>query len=502
MYKLLIVDDEEIEREGMAELIPWLNYEIELIGIARDGVEGFEKIKNYEPDIVLTDIKMPHMSGLEMIRKAKEIYPDIEFVVLSGYGEYEFTSQAMKEGIKFYLLKPCSEEQIVGVIENVKEELQIKAEKSIKDRNMNKLLPRAREQVFSDMLLEREQLGRDYQLFLDGYGECSNVVVLAVRTESGFDYLEQFIFGNILRELLADKRVYLNTSINQDLLFLLDAKACEQLDQVIERTAIEFNKIIHKSVQEAVSEPGELKNVSKLYNQVMVLLQVGESDKYTGLLHYKLFEEIQRDTENLVNYAVIRNATDYGEVLFEIYLSFIKMELKKYAYHDKKEYCEWILKILFGKHTLDIGEGEDDWDLLVAVVDYIAKEKKIDFEHNKEAQRVKSILLAVFKRLQDREMSIQYLAREVLFMNEDYFGRIFVKYRKLKFSTFLLEQRINLAKRLLEYDPDLKIAVLAEVVGYNTDGQYFSKAFRKITNMSPIEYKNQLKEKSRTDYKI
>ena len=112
MYKLLIVDDEKIEREGMAELIDWGSFGIELAGTAWNGQDGYEKVLKLHPDIVMTDIKMPVMDGLGLIRKLKEELPDIQVIVLSGYGEYEYTSQAMELGIKYYILKPCDEERI------------------------------------------------------------------------------------------------------------------------------------------------------------------------------------------------------------------------------------------------------------------------------------------------------------------------------------------------------------------------------------------------------
>lgn len=115
MYKLLIVDDEAIERDGMANLIPWQAYGVELVGTAWNGMDGYEKIEALHPDIVLTDIKMPVMNGIELIRKTKYKFPDIEFLILSGYGEYEFTSQAMEEGVRHYILKPCDEAKIVEV---------------------------------------------------------------------------------------------------------------------------------------------------------------------------------------------------------------------------------------------------------------------------------------------------------------------------------------------------------------------------------------------------
>lgn len=87
MYRLLLVDDEEIERKGMAELIPWNEYDVELIGTAQNGQEGLVLINAYRPDIVITDVKMPVMDGIEMIEKAQKMYRDISYIVLSGYGE-------------------------------------------------------------------------------------------------------------------------------------------------------------------------------------------------------------------------------------------------------------------------------------------------------------------------------------------------------------------------------------------------------------------------------
>ena len=112
MYKLLIVDDEKIEREGMAEFIDWNTYGIEIAGTAWNGQAGYEKVLETHPDIVMTDIKMPVMDGIGLIRKLKEEFPDIQVIVLSGYGEYEYTSQAMEMGVKYYILKPCDEERI------------------------------------------------------------------------------------------------------------------------------------------------------------------------------------------------------------------------------------------------------------------------------------------------------------------------------------------------------------------------------------------------------
>ena len=100
MYRVIFVDDEDIEREAMAAIIPWEQVDMELADMAWNGVEGLEKIRMHRPDVVITDIKMPVMNGIELIREAQKISPNTVFVVLSGYGEFEYTSQAMELGIR------------------------------------------------------------------------------------------------------------------------------------------------------------------------------------------------------------------------------------------------------------------------------------------------------------------------------------------------------------------------------------------------------------------
>ena len=111
---------EEIELDGMAELIDWPSYGYELVGTAINGKRGLALIQEKQPDIVITDIKMPVMDGLAMIRAAQEQHVDTVFVVLSGYGDYEYTSQAMQLGIRHYILKPCDEAKILPVLEQAR----------------------------------------------------------------------------------------------------------------------------------------------------------------------------------------------------------------------------------------------------------------------------------------------------------------------------------------------------------------------------------------------
>lgn len=120
MLRLIIVDDEKIIRESIRSLIDWESLGIEVVGVCKNGLEAYDAILDSYPDIVLTDIKMPGLSGLELIEKLNDTRENIQFIILSGYSEFEYAKQAMRFGIRHYLLKPCNENQIIEAIEDVK----------------------------------------------------------------------------------------------------------------------------------------------------------------------------------------------------------------------------------------------------------------------------------------------------------------------------------------------------------------------------------------------
>lgn len=124
MLKLLIVDDEEIICNTIASVIPWEELGITLIGTCLDGVEAYHTILDESPDIVMTDIRMPGISGLELIERISNTNLNTQFIILSGYGEFEYAKRAMKCGVRHYLLKPCDNQQIIDCLKSVIEDCQ------------------------------------------------------------------------------------------------------------------------------------------------------------------------------------------------------------------------------------------------------------------------------------------------------------------------------------------------------------------------------------------
>ena len=174
MYNVLLVDDERIIREGLARKVPWNRYGMTLHGQAADGEEGLEKIRSEDIHVVITDIKMPGIDGLELIRRARQVKPDVRFIVLSGYDEFEFAQTAMQYGVRHYLLKPTKMQDIDKILEELRADLtRQEEERSFIEKikqNMERNLPLIREQFFRDLIMHKIYTSREMESYLAFFG--------------------------------------------------------------------------------------------------------------------------------------------------------------------------------------------------------------------------------------------------------------------------------------------------------------------------------------------
>jgi two-component system response regulator YesN len=132
MLKVLIVEDEEIIRKGLVLTINWFELGCEVIGAAKDGVEGLKMIIETEPDIVIADIKMPFIDGLEMIEEAeKEVV--FKSILLTSYTEFGYAQKGIQLQVSGYLLKPVNEEELKSTIERIQAEIDEELKHSDKD---------------------------------------------------------------------------------------------------------------------------------------------------------------------------------------------------------------------------------------------------------------------------------------------------------------------------------------------------------------------------------
>ena len=345
LYTLLIVDDEEIEREGMAQFIPWDTYGMKVVGTARNGAEGLEKIAKYKPDLAIVDIKMPVMNGIEMIRKAKEQYPDMTFVVLSGYGDYEFTSQAMELGVRHYILKPCDEAKMIPVLNKAFAELEETRERNAHSEKMETearlLKPYAREQLFRDLLLGKAQASSGARQLLSGLGgEQRTVLLLDFRLKCGFDSLERYVVGNMLGDLLPDGTLLMTTGINRDVLVLTDAMAEPSVETAVQVLKKEFKRFETLPMLSSASRTGTLAELSVLFQQVQELLQLNPDENETALLRPSQNAALPETVTEIFDIRALRQAGSYEELLRELALAFARMEAKNYRPRQRQQLCE------------------------------------------------------------------------------------------------------------------------------------------------------------------
>ena len=484
MYTLLIVDDEEIEREGMAQFIPGDSYEIKVVSTARNGAEGLEKIAKFRPDLAIVDIKMPVMNGIEMIRQAKEQYPDMTFVVLSGYGDYEFTSQAMELGVRHYILKPCDESKMIPVLNKAFAELEEARKKNARSEKLETearlLKPYAREQLFRDLLLGKAQASSGARQLVDELGgEQRMVLLLDFRLKCGFDSLERYVVGNMLGDLLPDGTLLMTTGVDRDVLVLADAMAESSVETAVQVLKKEFKRFETLPMLSSASRTGTLAELSVLFRQAQELLQLNMDENEPALLRPSRNAALPETVNEIFDLEALRQTGSYEELLQELAFSFAKMEAKDYRPQQRQKLCELAWKLLFE----DKAAPEDS---LPAWADALTAA----WNHPQPDARSREIFLAIYENLPEPEFSLQTIAQQRLFMSEDHLRRIFSQMTGNRFSAYLEHCRITQARRLLEFQPDMKISRLAELVGYPLDGQYFSKVFRKICGVTPTEYRN------------
>lgn len=488
-----------IVREGMVNLISWQDYDIEIVGSAWNGLEGYEIIKETHPDIVLTDIKMPVLNGIDLIRKTRKDYPDIIFVVLSGYGEFEYTSQAMELGVKYYILKPCDEEKITKVINQAKDEIIEKRnhEKYENDRynkEIKELLPHAKEQFFRNILQNEFVSEKDFLFYMNTcVKKDEKVRLLMFRVQGEFDFIGRFVALNILEELLGGQTILLNTYIDEDVIVLLsDINLCTA-KQIVEKLKAEYLKFDKRQIVTAISKPGVFYDIKEMYYQAQILLLTGSYQENNSLLAGNSENDKGNKTSFLVDFENINKVEDLNSFLFELTVVFIKCKINRYQRDEILQLCGLMLYVLLKQdYTLtqkDIEKCKTEVDIFGYLSQIILKQKKFALDSSNNKNRMEQILIAVYENIHQRNLNIQWLAKDILFMNEDYLGRTFLKHTKQKFSVFITNTRVEIAKRLLQYNPELLITDLAELVGYASDAQYFCKVFKNHVQMTPSEYR-------------
>ena len=178
LYKIMLVDDEEEVRKSIIKKIDWADAGFEVVGDAENGEEALEKLEALEPDVVVTDIRMPYMDGLTLTEKIHQRHPSIKVVIFSGYDDFEYAQRAIKLNVTEYILKPVNVEEMTAILKkirkNLDEEIEMRRDVDIVRERYVASLPVMREHFLNNLVgggltaEAAEEKLKEYELDLAG----------------------------------------------------------------------------------------------------------------------------------------------------------------------------------------------------------------------------------------------------------------------------------------------------------------------------------------------
>ncbi len=161
MIKIVVVEDEILVKKGLILTTDWQKYDCEVVGEASNGIEGIEVITNIKPDIVITDVRMPGLDGIKMIEKIKELGLTSEFIIISGYSEFEYARQAVKLGVRDFLVKPIDDGDLDRALINICKVIQDKQTISKIQNKMDDITD-SRVMLFKEYMINQDTNSSDY----------------------------------------------------------------------------------------------------------------------------------------------------------------------------------------------------------------------------------------------------------------------------------------------------------------------------------------------------
>ncbi|SFM11548.1 two-component system, response regulator YesN [Gracilibacillus orientalis] len=511
-YKVLIVDDEPTICKGIIELIDWESLGLKVIGSRENGIEALDIIEKEEPEIVITDIMMPEMNGLELIKRVHNQNLNVNFIVLSGYDEFEFASTAMKFGVQEYILKPCDDIEITESLKKVLEDIRQKEKKEqIFNRmtdNWKKALPQIKEKFLVEAIEMDSYLANTKSIKKMFEMTDSFYRLVLLRPEKECSLLGRFALKNISEELLALKKLQISAISNRDILLLFGSVEHAELEKPLEEIQQVFLQYYDKKTFIAISDEAPLEEIQSMYADIRECLQYGF---YIGEGHLITKNEInlEKDTVN--------NSLDkyFQKIVVSVktgHVEAVKLQMSNFFMHlsntkqrieiTNMKCMELLINILQQSTSDDLDTYAqaiielDKMDTLSQVEQYVTKlgieitKSNYEYTVKKYSKAVEQVINYIEEQLANPELSLKKIAREILFMNEDYLGRLFQREMGERFSQYVYRLRMEKAKHLLEEKSNLKMFEISDITGFGNKSHYFSLAFKKYTGMSPTEYKN------------
>lgn len=529
MYKVIIADDEPKVAQLVKNLIQWEDLGLEHVATAQDGIAALELIKEHRPDIVITDIRMPGYDGIQLIKYAKEIDPGIDFIIISGYQHFDYAHNAIKYGVKDYLLKPLNKNEINGALSKMIERY---AERSRQEMHYQEDIKRLKNEFLQNIYTgsgaftlkdaDLEQMNRDYGLhFVEG---CYRALIIKPDFEYRPNSQETMrmllwkiskIVGQNLKDicseilwLLLEDRIFIivNYRAENKKLFrkalnnIIDE--CHLFRDIFKDLAV---TVSIGSVQTSLENIGQSTNEVKAALADRIVLGSGKIIQYDPGLHG------ERAVEAVITFEKRRKLLDLVEIFDEPKIRKWIEEIEEEILRLKNVSGQFILDvvneileiILFGlkNHanvgTIDKSPVNEFREALVMqtsirnVFDTMKKYMEIilrqiaDERKNESNRPIKEAQKYINEHFASA-VSLEEVSAFVGF-NATYFSTLFKKETGMNFLEYVTIVRIKAAKQLLS-DSRKSVLDISHEVGYS-DFKHFTKQFKKVTGLTPSEYR-------------
>lgn len=499
MYKVLIVDDKSLIRKGVISAIQWKELHCELAGEAENGEHALAIIKKVRPEIVITDIRMPDMDGLELLKNISQYDNEIVRIVISGYDDFQYAKKAIKYGSIDYIMKPVDPAELneslkkACLVLDKNKALTFTNEKLLKDLFQKAIKeidfnPGEYQKIFDQYRLDQSMFcvavfkyGKetlnlecswpDYQINFLAFEEMKGMTTAVFFTKtprspvSSFELEVEQIVSDLFQEELFGRVVVGIGEI---------AGSLDQLSNTY-RTACEaaFTSLLSKTQKITryawVSGRKPLLIAPEEFeSELMINLTSGNPRNIKQILDGLFHKLLDHPDVTMESVRLLLRHLCY--LLIKLDLDF-KAEID--CFLEKLNYPGYMLKYESLRGLAEVIENFYD----LAVQNFLAEVGG------------KASLINKVKQIVERNYSSQLGLKELadlLHVNPSYLTRIFKEQEGENIQAFLIRFRIEKAKKILEAGK-IKIEKLAETVGYE-DSTYFFKVFKKVTGMTPREY--------------
>jgi len=469
MYKVLIVDDEEFIIKSLIKGTNWSSYDFEVVSSAKDGVEAFEKICEIKPHVVFTDIRMPGMSGLELIKNVQAIHKDILFVVISGYAEFAYAQKALDYGAIGYCLKPFDDEEINTILKKARNILGT-ADNGDKCDIIS---------LFAEDSESRQRLDAFFKT--KGIMQGDRIYIIAsiggkpLRLKNNLDYIN-FKTGS-------HKEIYILSSDRLG------------TDQIIQDTLPEGIKGIG-IFEAAYTSSNMRKYIDSAYTLAYQYFTTGTRNVYIKINTGNIdIENLIEKYENLFSKMDIRELVQLLDTFYNNAVSGVFSI--KHAMNIYNTYVKYSIKVLGEDAFEEYIYSFDDlcylFKDLYTMIEYI-KDKItccLGFKTNKLTDDVRN---EYFKKIIHyinqnfyKEITIRNLSQDFT-INPNYLSQLFRKEVGMTFTDYITKLRMNYAKELL-LKTEYSQGDVATKCGY-IDYFYFIRVFKKSTGVTPGQYRH------------